>query len=179
MPFNISCGFWKNCETGFTRACLTLNPGTPAPAIVTLCMGHMTAAKPSTVPCPTGDFNYLVCRERKGHVKLRRRCFDRISDGSCRRSSRRSGRRLRSGAGRMLAAYSLNYQRRQRGPPRISLLTHSWGLCPQLIIFRLFAWCEVIARNRLSVFSIRRRTSKARYLNKRKMDLSTLAYQLR
>src|SRR3978361_831970 len=27
LPFNISCGFCKNCERGFTGFCLTMNPG--------------------------------------------------------------------------------------------------------------------------------------------------------
>ncbi|MGQ0699722.1 MAG: alcohol dehydrogenase catalytic domain-containing protein, partial [Panacagrimonas sp.] len=28
IPFNASCGFCKNCDSGLTAACLTLNPGT-------------------------------------------------------------------------------------------------------------------------------------------------------
>src|SRR5829696_6344372 len=27
LPFNIACGYCKNCERGFTGACLTMNPG--------------------------------------------------------------------------------------------------------------------------------------------------------
>src|ERR1700746_3665838 len=27
LPFNIACGFCRNCERGFTSACLTTNPG--------------------------------------------------------------------------------------------------------------------------------------------------------
>src|ERR1700716_26426 len=27
LPFNIACGFCKNCERGFTGFCLTVNPG--------------------------------------------------------------------------------------------------------------------------------------------------------
>jgi glutathione-independent formaldehyde dehydrogenase len=27
LPFNIGCGFCKNCEKGFTAFCLTVNPG--------------------------------------------------------------------------------------------------------------------------------------------------------
>src|SRR3954470_18982484 len=27
MPFNVACGFCKNCERGFTGFCLTVNPG--------------------------------------------------------------------------------------------------------------------------------------------------------
>ena len=28
LPFNIACGFCKNCERGLTGFCLTVNPGT-------------------------------------------------------------------------------------------------------------------------------------------------------
>jgi len=27
LPFNVSCGYCKNCERGLTSACLSLNPG--------------------------------------------------------------------------------------------------------------------------------------------------------
>jgi glutathione-independent formaldehyde dehydrogenase len=27
LPFNVACGFCKNCERGFTGFCLTVNPG--------------------------------------------------------------------------------------------------------------------------------------------------------
>src|SRR4026209_371410 len=27
LPFNVSCGFCRNCARGFTGACLTTNPG--------------------------------------------------------------------------------------------------------------------------------------------------------
>jgi glutathione-independent formaldehyde dehydrogenase len=26
VPFNVACGFCRNCERGFTQACLTMNP---------------------------------------------------------------------------------------------------------------------------------------------------------
>lgn len=32
LPFNIGCGFCKNCEKGFTGACLTANPGSAGAA---------------------------------------------------------------------------------------------------------------------------------------------------
>lgn len=31
LPFNIGCGFCKNCERGLTGYCLTANPGTAGP----------------------------------------------------------------------------------------------------------------------------------------------------
>ncbi|WP_367161628.1 alcohol dehydrogenase catalytic domain-containing protein [Methylibium sp.] len=27
IPFNCSCGYCKNCERGYTSACLSMNPG--------------------------------------------------------------------------------------------------------------------------------------------------------
>lgn len=27
VPFNVACGYCKNCERGLTSACLTMNPG--------------------------------------------------------------------------------------------------------------------------------------------------------
>lgn len=32
MPFNVACGFCRNCERGFTSACLTTNPGSAGAA---------------------------------------------------------------------------------------------------------------------------------------------------
>src|ERR1035437_8075625 len=32
LPFNVSCGFCKNCERGLTGFCLTTNPGTAGAA---------------------------------------------------------------------------------------------------------------------------------------------------
>lgn len=32
LPFNISCGYWENCERGWTGFCLTANPGSPGAA---------------------------------------------------------------------------------------------------------------------------------------------------
>lgn len=52
VPFNASCGFCKNCERGFTGACLTLNPGTGGPAM----------AMPAWVTCKAAKRNICVCR---------------------------------------------------------------------------------------------------------------------
>lgn len=49
LPFNISCGFCKNCERGLTAFCLTVNPGTVGGAYG--CAG--------TGPCPGGQAEYL------------------------------------------------------------------------------------------------------------------------
>jgi glutathione-independent formaldehyde dehydrogenase len=48
LPFNVSCGFCRNCERGHTGACLTMNPGSAGAAYGYADMGPMTAAKPSS-----------------------------------------------------------------------------------------------------------------------------------
>jgi glutathione-independent formaldehyde dehydrogenase len=35
LPFNISCGFCKNCERGYTGFYLTMNPGNAVPRMAT------------------------------------------------------------------------------------------------------------------------------------------------
>jgi len=48
LPFNIGCGFCKNCESGLTGFCLTANPATRARPTAT-----PTWARPSCCGCPT------------------------------------------------------------------------------------------------------------------------------
>jgi glutathione-independent formaldehyde dehydrogenase len=57
LPFNISCGFCKNCERGFTSACLTLNPGTPGAAYGYAGMGPYSGGQAEYLRVPHGDFN--------------------------------------------------------------------------------------------------------------------------
>ena len=59
LPFNISCGFCKNCERGFTGACLTLNPGTPGAAYGYAGMGPYDGGQAEYLRVPHGDFNCL------------------------------------------------------------------------------------------------------------------------
>jgi len=59
LPFNISCGFCKNCERGFTSACLTLNPGTPGAAYGYAGMGPYSGGQAEYLRVPHGDFNCL------------------------------------------------------------------------------------------------------------------------
>jgi glutathione-independent formaldehyde dehydrogenase len=51
VPFNISCGFCKNCERGYTSACLTMNPDKPGAAYGYAGMG----------PYSGGQAEYLRC----------------------------------------------------------------------------------------------------------------------
>lgn len=47
LPFNISCGFCKNCERGLTGFCLTLNPGTAGAAYGYAVWGPTAGGKPN------------------------------------------------------------------------------------------------------------------------------------
>ncbi len=59
LPFNISCGYCKNCERGFTGACLTLNPGTAGAAYGYAGMGPFNGGQAEYLRVPYGDFNCL------------------------------------------------------------------------------------------------------------------------
>jgi glutathione-independent formaldehyde dehydrogenase len=39
MPFNVACGFCKNCVSGYTGFCLTVNPGFAGGAYGYVAMG--------------------------------------------------------------------------------------------------------------------------------------------
>lgn len=63
LPFNISCGYCKNCERGFTGACLTLNPGTAGAAYGYAGMGPYSGGQAEYLRVPYGDFNCLQLPE--------------------------------------------------------------------------------------------------------------------
>jgi threonine dehydrogenase-like Zn-dependent dehydrogenase len=63
LPFNISCGFCKNCERGFTGFCLTLNPGVAGAAYGYAGMGPFQGGQAEYLRVPYGDFNCLVLPE--------------------------------------------------------------------------------------------------------------------
>ena len=69
LPFNISCGFCKNCERGFTGFCLTLNPGVAGAAYGYAGMGPYQGGQAEYLRVPYGDFNCLIlpddARERE------------------------------------------------------------------------------------------------------------------
>jgi glutathione-independent formaldehyde dehydrogenase len=48
LPFNVSCGFCRNCERGFTGFCLTTNPGNAGAAYGYAGMGPTRAVRPNT-----------------------------------------------------------------------------------------------------------------------------------
>ena len=59
LPFNISCGFCKNCERGLTAFCLTVNPGTAGGAYGYAGMGPYSGGQAEFLRVPYGDFNCL------------------------------------------------------------------------------------------------------------------------
>jgi len=59
MPFNVACGFCKNCVDGFTGFCLTVNPGFAGGAYGYVSMGPWTGGQAEYVRVPYADFNCL------------------------------------------------------------------------------------------------------------------------
>src|SRR5258708_779450 len=60
LPFNIGCGFCKNCERGLTGFCLTANPGVAGAAYGFAGMGPYSGGQAEYLRVPFGDFNCLV-----------------------------------------------------------------------------------------------------------------------
>lgn len=63
LPFNVSCGFCKNCERGYTSACLTVNPGKAGGAYGYAGIGPYEGGQAEYLRVPFGDFNCLVLPE--------------------------------------------------------------------------------------------------------------------
>ena len=59
LPFNIGCGFCKNCEAGLTAFCLTVNPGMAGAAYGFAGMGPFNGGQAEYLRVPFGDFNCL------------------------------------------------------------------------------------------------------------------------
>ena len=59
MPFNVACGFCKNCTAGFTGFCLTVNPGFAGGAYGYVAMGPYTGGQAEYLRVPFADFNCL------------------------------------------------------------------------------------------------------------------------
>ena len=59
LPFNIGCGFCKNCERGLTGFCLTANPGMAGAAYGFAGMGPYSGGQAEYLRVPYGDFNCL------------------------------------------------------------------------------------------------------------------------
>jgi glutathione-independent formaldehyde dehydrogenase len=63
LPFNIGCGFCKNCERGYTSACLTTNPGSVGAGYGYADMGPYEGGQAEFLRVPFGDFNCLQLPE--------------------------------------------------------------------------------------------------------------------
>ena len=59
VPFNCSCGYCRNCERGFTSACLTMNPGHAGAGYGYAEMGPYQGGQAEYFVVPYGDFNCL------------------------------------------------------------------------------------------------------------------------
>ncbi|MFD3454282.1 glutathione-independent formaldehyde dehydrogenase [Streptomyces sp. NPDC058691] len=59
MPFNVACGFCKNCSAGFTGYCLTVNPGFAGGAYGYVAMGPWPGGQAEYLRVPYADFNCL------------------------------------------------------------------------------------------------------------------------
>ncbi len=59
LPFNVACGFCKNCERGFTGYCLTVNPGSAGGAYGYAEMGPYQGGQAEFLRVPFADFNCL------------------------------------------------------------------------------------------------------------------------
>ncbi|EFH89882.1 glutathione-independent formaldehyde dehydrogenase [Ktedonobacter racemifer] len=59
LPFNVACGFCKNCERGYTAFCLTVNPGFAGGAYGYVAMGPYSGGQAEYLRVPFADFNAL------------------------------------------------------------------------------------------------------------------------
>ncbi|GAA1906124.1 glutathione-independent formaldehyde dehydrogenase [Streptantibioticus ferralitis] len=59
MPFNVACGFCKNCVSGYTGFCLTVNPGFAGGAYGYVAMGPWPGGQAEYLRVPYADFNCL------------------------------------------------------------------------------------------------------------------------
>ncbi len=59
MPFNVGCGFCKNCQRGYTGFCVTVNPGFAGGAYGYVAMGPWRGGQAEYLQVPHADFNCL------------------------------------------------------------------------------------------------------------------------
>ena len=67
MPFNVACGFCKNCVAGYTGFCLTVNPGFAGGAYGYVAMGPYTGGQAEFLRVPYADFNCLLLPPGREH----------------------------------------------------------------------------------------------------------------
>jgi glutathione-independent formaldehyde dehydrogenase len=59
VPFNVACGYCRNCERGLTSACLTMNPGSAGAGYGYADMGPYEGGQAELLRVPYADFNCL------------------------------------------------------------------------------------------------------------------------
>ncbi|NJP44593.1 glutathione-independent formaldehyde dehydrogenase [Actinacidiphila epipremni] len=67
MPFNVACGFCRNCTAGYTGFCLTVNPGFAGGAYGYVAMGPWAGGQAEYLRVPYADFNCLKLPEGTEH----------------------------------------------------------------------------------------------------------------
>lgn len=67
MPFNVACGFCKNCRAGKTGFCLTVNPGFAGGAYGYVSMGPYRGGQAEYLRVPFADFNCVPLPEGDQH----------------------------------------------------------------------------------------------------------------
>jgi len=67
MPFNVACGFCKNCLGGYTGFCTTVNPGFAGGAYGYVAMGPWIGGQAEYLQVPFADFNCLLLPQGKEH----------------------------------------------------------------------------------------------------------------
>ena len=67
MPFNVACGFCRNCLGGFTGFCTTVNQGFAGRAYGYVAMGPWVEGQAEYLQVPYADFNCLSLPEGTEH----------------------------------------------------------------------------------------------------------------
>jgi glutathione-independent formaldehyde dehydrogenase len=67
LPFNVACGFCRNCLANKTGFCLTVNPGFAGGAYGYVSMGPYSGGQAEYLRVPFADFNALVLPEGDEH----------------------------------------------------------------------------------------------------------------
>ena len=67
MPFNVACGFCRNCQRGFTAFCTTVNPGFAGGAYGYVAMGPWVGGQAEYLQVPFADFNCLPLPQGSEH----------------------------------------------------------------------------------------------------------------
>jgi len=66
-PFNVACGFCKNCENGYTGFCTNVNPGFAGGAYGYVAMGPYKGGQAEKLRIPYADFNALQLPDGDAH----------------------------------------------------------------------------------------------------------------